>query len=137
MPFDDEGFSLTPVTYVNQGVIEALRCGRYLAKEHGRRATGDLSELVMSPGTAASRDELIKGVKHGVLITRVWYTNFTDPKALMLTGLPRDGTFLIENGASCWPRFQKQFELRSSMRARPVEHQGARPLSSTSPRACR
>jgi len=41
---------------------------------------------------------MIKATRRGILVTRVWYTNMLDPQTLLLTGLTRDGNFLIENG---------------------------------------
>jgi predicted Zn-dependent protease len=41
---------------------------------------------------------LIKGVKRGVLVTRLWYIRAVDPQTLLFTGLTRDGTFYVENG---------------------------------------
>ena len=54
-------------------------------------------------GGAASRDELIKGVQRGVLITRFFYLRALDPQTILATGLTRDGVFLIENGAISHP----------------------------------
>ena len=45
-----------------------------------------------------SREELIASVQRGILITRFWYTRVVHPLHVMMTGLTRDGTFLIENG---------------------------------------
>ncbi len=97
LPFDNEGLPLKPVTWVDQGTITTLAADRYWAKTHHRTVTGAFAGLVMSPG-ASTREALIRGVQRGVLISRFWYTNFTDREATMLTGLTRDGTFLIENG---------------------------------------
>jgi predicted Zn-dependent protease len=43
-------------------------------------------------------DEMIKGMKRGLLITRFWYVRLVDPRTLVLTGLTRDGLWWIENG---------------------------------------
>lgn len=102
LPFDGEGLALEPRTWVEKGVVKELSCGRYWAKKSGAKPTGGYAGYELVPGTA-SRDELIKGVKRGVLITRFWYTNMIDPKTLSLTGLTRDGTFLIEDGAVTKP----------------------------------
>ena len=55
------------------------------------------SGILMDGGTA-SLDELIKSVKRGVLVTRMWYIRPVDPQTLLYTGLTRDGTFYVENG---------------------------------------
>ena len=45
-----------------------------------------------------TREEMIKSVKRGLLVTRLWYVRVLNPKALNVTGMTRDATFLIENG---------------------------------------
>jgi predicted Zn-dependent protease len=52
----------------------------------------------MLMGGTKSTDELVAGVQRGVLVTRFWYIRFLDQRTVMLTGLTRDGTFLIVNG---------------------------------------
>ena len=54
-------------------------------------------------GGTKSLEELIKGTKKGVLVTRLWYIRDVDPQSLLLTGLTRDGTFYIENGQIKYP----------------------------------
>ena len=49
-------------------------------------------------GGTASLEELIKSVKRGVLVTRMWYIRQVDPQTLLYTGLTRDGTFYVEDG---------------------------------------
>ena len=56
-----------------------------------------MSNFIMQ-GTDASLADLIGAVKRGVLITRFWYIRPLNPRMLALTGITRDGTFLIENG---------------------------------------
>jgi len=53
--------------------------------------------LKIAPGQS-SLDEMIASVKHGLFISSLHYMNFINPKETSLTGLTRDGTFLIENG---------------------------------------
>ncbi|NUP90529.1 MAG: TldD/PmbA family protein, partial [Candidatus Sumerlaeia bacterium] len=55
------------------------------------------AHLVMEGG-AATLPALIASTDRGVLITRAWYTNFVDFKRALITGMTRDGTFLIEDG---------------------------------------
>ena len=55
--------------------------------------------IIMSvDGATASEAELIKSVKHGLLITCLWYIRMVDPVTLLLTGLSRDGVYLIKDG---------------------------------------
>jgi predicted Zn-dependent protease len=58
--------------------------------------------MVMAPG-AASREELIGGLDRGLLITRFHYTNPVHPKLAIVTGMTRDGTFLVEDGRIVGP----------------------------------
>ena len=101
-PFDGEAFALKPTTWIDKGVITTLSCSRYWAAKKNRAPTGNHSGFQLSPGSA-SRDALIRGVKRGVLINRFWYTNWVDQQTLLLTGLTRDGIFLIENGEIVGP----------------------------------
>lgn len=52
----------------------------------------------MMQGTDQSLEDLIKGTKNGVLVTRFYYIRLVDPQTLVFTGLTRDGTFLIKEG---------------------------------------
>lgn len=101
-PFDGEGLSQVPRKWIDKGVVQGLTYGRYWAKKQGKQPTGRPSGWILDGGKA-TRDELIKGVKRGVLITRFWYIRELDPQTLLQTGLTRDGTFLIENGAITRP----------------------------------
>ena len=56
----------------------------------------------MAPGDEP-RDALLEGVERGLLVTRFHYVNIVHPKKGILTGMTRDGTFLIENGAVAGP----------------------------------
>jgi predicted Zn-dependent protease len=55
------------------------------------------SSIVLEPGTR-SRDELIAGVERGLLVTDFWYTRILDPRTEVVTGLTRNGLWLIEDG---------------------------------------
>lgn len=101
-PFDREGLPLAKTTWIDKGVLKGLTYGRYWAKKHGKPPTGSPSGWVLDGGKG-TRDELIKGVKRGVLVTRLWYLRSLDPQTILVTGLTRDGTFLIENGAIARP----------------------------------
>lgn len=106
--FDGEGLPRTVVTLVENGVVKNLVYGRKSAAKMNARPTGHgVSEpspegefpvnLVMEGGTA-SLDEMIKSTQRGILLSRVWYVRLVDPTTILLTGMTRDGTFLIENG---------------------------------------
>ncbi len=101
-PFDGEGVPIGPTTWIDNGTVKALTYSRYWAQKQGKQATGNPSGWILEGGKA-TRDELIKGVKRGVLITRFWYLRSLDPQTILVTGLTRDGVFLIENGAVTRP----------------------------------
>jgi predicted Zn-dependent protease len=96
-PFDPEGLPLRPTTWVDRGTLSALRYTRYWAQKSGRQPTGVHGALMLVPG-GQTAEELIAGVKKGLLVTRFWYSRWLDPQSLLVTGLTRDGLFLIENG---------------------------------------
>jgi predicted Zn-dependent protease len=96
-PFDGSGFALQPATWIDKGVIKNLSYSRYWAQKQGKPPTGQPHGWILDGGKA-TREELIKGVKRGVLVTRFWYLRWIDPQTILVTGLTRDGVFLIENG---------------------------------------
>jgi predicted Zn-dependent protease len=77
---------------------------RYWGQKQGKPPTGSPAGWILEGGGARGGvNELIKGVKRGVLITRFWYLRSLDPQSILVTGLTRDGTYLIENGAVTRP----------------------------------
>ena len=78
-------------------MLKNLSYSRYWAQKQGKEATPQPGNLIMDGGTA-TMDDLIKGVERGVLVTRFWYIRSLDPQTLLVTGLTRDGLFLIEKG---------------------------------------
>ena len=106
-PFDGDGLPLTTTKWIDKGTLTGLPYSRFWAKKQGKQATGLTGGRggvgwVLDGGTA-SRDDLIKGVARGVLITRFWYLRVLDPQSITATGLTRDGVFLIENGQISHP----------------------------------
>ena len=99
---------LARTRWIDRGKVTALTYDRYWAKKQGVAPTGSPEGWILDGGKA-TRDELIKGVKRGVLITRFWYIRSLDPQTILLTGLTRDGTYLIENGAVVAPVMNFRF----------------------------
>lgn len=104
--FDAEGTPKRRVDLVAAGVTQALCHDRKTAAKAGVESTGHgfggdgggiPTNLFMAPGTQ-SVEELIAGVERGLLVTEFWYTRILDPKTQVVTGLTRNGTFLIEGG---------------------------------------
>jgi len=106
MPFDLEGVPKQKVVLVEKGVVKDLLYDFKTAKKEGRKPTGHggfggwgpmASNLFMAPGDATVED-MIKNTKRGILITRFHYTNMAHPMRVLVTGMTRDGTFLVEDG---------------------------------------
>jgi predicted Zn-dependent protease len=110
LPFDFEGVAKQRVSLVENGVVKAAVWDRRSAAKAGggRVSTGHAlpapsnygalpAHLFMKPGTA-SREDLLAGIERGVWVTRFWYTRVVHPLEVVMTGMTRDGTFLIENG---------------------------------------
>ncbi len=99
------------VSWIEKGVIKNLSYSRYWAEKKGVKAIPGPDGAIMEGGTK-TLDELIKGTKKGILVTRLYYIRDVDPQSLLLTGLTRDGTFYIENGKIQYP--VKNFRFNES-----------------------
>ncbi len=106
IPFDLEGVPKRKVTLVENGVAKELVYDYNTAKKEGRKSTGHGGfrgwgpmpvNLFMGEGTA-TLEEMIRSTKRGILVTRFHYTNMAHPLKVLITGMTRDGTFLIEDG---------------------------------------
>jgi predicted Zn-dependent protease len=108
--FSDDGQPAQRTSWIENGVLKNLQCGRYWAEHTKRNPVPSPNSLTMVGGTT-STPEMIKQIKRGLLITRFWYIREVDPQTVLLTGLTRDGVFLIEDGAitqsSCNFRFNE------------------------------
>ena len=96
-PAGEDGLALPRTAWIEGGVLRSLSYSRFWAEKTGHPFTGKPANLIM-PGGEQSLEELIRGVKRGVLVTRFWYIRFVDPMSLLLTGMTRDGLFWIEDG---------------------------------------
>ena len=101
-PFDDEGVPRKAVSWIDRGVLSALHYGRYWAAKQGKKPT-PYGNMHLSGGEARSIDELVGGVKRGLLVTHFFYIRVLDPHEASVTGLTRDGLFLIEDGKVTTP----------------------------------
>lgn len=97
MPFQPDGLASPTITWIDKGVVTNLFYSRYWAKKQGKEASGVPSNFIMDGGDATV-DEMIALTKMGLLITRFWYIRFVDSMVPLVTGMTRDGLFLIENG---------------------------------------
>jgi predicted Zn-dependent protease len=107
-PFDGEGMPRRRVALIEKGVPSNLVYSRASAKKAGVKPTGhgftlpnEFGEapmnLVWSGGTASIQD-MIASTDFGLLVTRTWYIREVDPYEKIMTGMTRDGTFLIDKG---------------------------------------
>lgn len=108
LPFDFEGVPKSRLELIAHGVACGLCYDSQTAAREGRPSTGHALppgqtfgpvplNLFMAPGQT-SRRELARGIERGVWVTRFWYTRHVHPLSLVVTGMTRDGTFLIEKG---------------------------------------
>ena len=113
MAFDYEGVAKQRVTLVERGVCRDVVWDAQTAARARRRSTGHglpapnsygpfPLNMVMSAGTT-SRDALVGEMERGLLVTRFHYTNPVHPKLAIVTGMTRDGTFLVEGGRIVGP----------------------------------
>lgn len=108
VPFDGEGVPRRKLTLVEAGVPRELAYSRSSAHKAGVTSTGhgfplpnEVGEAplnIVIAGGSTSVDEMIAGTDRGILVTRLWYIREVDPYEKIMTGMTRDGTFLIENG---------------------------------------
>ena len=106
--FGDDGLPQRRTVWVADGVLQNLYSARFWARKQGRDPVPRPKSFVMAGGNA-STDDMIRDVKRGVLVTRFWYIRMLDPQKLVLTGLTRDGNFLIEDGRITAPALNFRF----------------------------
>lgn len=114
LPFDFEGVPKQKVMLIEGGFARnAVYDSATAAREPGKSSTGHglpapntmgpiPINLLMKPGTA-TKEEMIASTERGIWVTRFHYVNPVHPVKTILTGMTRDGTFLIENGKVTQP----------------------------------
>jgi predicted Zn-dependent protease len=95
----DNGLPLTATDWFRDGTLRALGTSRYTAALTGLRHSPliDNLSLDVDAGTG-SVDDLVASTERGLLLTCLWYIREVDPQTLLLTGLTRDGVYLVEDG---------------------------------------
>ena len=114
-PFDYEGVPRERVPFIENGIAKGVVWDSYLAGKVGgdARSTGHALpagvtfgpiplNMFMATGDA-TRDDMIRSVKRGLWVSRFWYTRSVHPLNVVVTGMTRDGTFLIEAGKIVGP----------------------------------
>jgi len=95
----DNGLPVGVTDWIEGGHLRRLRYHRAGAGRAGVPPSPPVGNLVLSlPGAAATLDELVAGTERGLLLTCLWYIREVDPVTLLLTGLTRDGVYLVEHG---------------------------------------
>jgi predicted Zn-dependent protease len=115
LPFDFEGVTRQRVEIVSRGVIGQPVYDSYYAAKEGKQSTGHALpagqgmwsgpmalNLFMAPGDQ-SVEEMIRSTERGLYITSFWYTRPMHPRDCVVTGMTRDGVFMIENGELSYP----------------------------------
>jgi predicted Zn-dependent protease len=96
----DNGLALRPSDWIREGKLAALQQTRYSAELSGLPVTPGIDNLIFestAPGSPGL-DDMLAGTGRGLLLTCLWYIREVDPQTLLLTGLTRDGVYLVENG---------------------------------------
>ncbi|OGP75063.1 MAG: hypothetical protein A2V86_10070 [Deltaproteobacteria bacterium RBG_16_49_23] len=108
IPFDFEGVPKKRVVFFDEGVAKEVTYDSFTGNREGKDSTG---HGLMAPNTEgpipinlfmrggeSSLEEMVRSVRKGIYVTRFHYTNVVEPMKAVLTGMTRDGTFLIEEG---------------------------------------
>jgi predicted Zn-dependent protease len=93
----DNGMDIGRVDWVRDGVVNALAYPRAAANEFEAPVAVPADNLLMTGGSAGMAD-MIAATERGLLLTTLWYIRTVDPTVLLLTGLTRDGVYLVEDG---------------------------------------
>lgn len=139
--FDAEGVPKLPLALIRDGVAQrVVHDTRSAARAgHGARSTGHAlapggspfgplpTNLVLAGGGAADEHELAAPIERGLYVTRLWYVNAVREKEALLTGMTRDGTFLIEDGRITRPVRDVRFTDSALRILAETEALGARP----------
>ncbi len=108
VPFDFEGIPKQKVTFFDRGVASKVTYDSFTAGREGKESTGHalippstegpIPLNLFMEGGDSSLEEMVRNVKRGVYVTRFHYTNVAEPMKAVITGMTRDGTFLVEDG---------------------------------------
>jgi predicted Zn-dependent protease len=102
------GLPAERMTWIENGVVKNLVYDRYFAAKAGKQPTPFPNRLVLEGG-GKGLAELIAAVDRGLLVTRFWYIRVVNPQTMQVTGLTRDGVFLIEQGKVTAPVMNFRF----------------------------
>ena len=123
-PWAGEGLPAQATTWIEKGVLKALSAGRYWARKTKREPLPFSGSLVME-GAKGGVEDLVSKCQRGLLVTRFWYIRSVNPQTIQLTGLTRDGVWLVEKGAIVAPVNNLRFNDSPANLLARVEAMGA------------
>ncbi|OIJ87239.1 TldD/PmbA family protein [Streptomyces colonosanans] len=94
----DNGLPLQATDWIGDGELKHLTSTRHSAALTGLPVTPSIGNLILDGGSDRSLEDMVAGTERGLLLTCLWYIREVDPATLLLTGLTRDGVYLVENG---------------------------------------
>jgi predicted Zn-dependent protease len=95
----DNGLQLGRTAWIEEGMVRRLRYHRAGAARSGRPVAPPIDNVVLEvPGADHGLGDLVAATERGLLVTCLWYIREVDPVTLLLTGLTRDGVYLVESG---------------------------------------
>ncbi|GAA3054522.1 metallopeptidase TldD-related protein [Streptomyces roseofulvus] len=94
----DNGLPVGPVEWIRAGALDRLITTRHTAALTGLPVAAGVGNLILDGGGERSLEEMVAATERGLLLTCLWYIREVDPATLLLTGLTRDGVYLVENG---------------------------------------
>ncbi|MFD4527184.1 metallopeptidase TldD-related protein [Streptomyces sp. NPDC058470] len=94
----DNGLPLKATEWIRNGELKHLTTTRHSAGLTGLPVAPSIGNLILDGGDDRSLEEMVAATERGLLLTCLWYIREVDPATLLLTGLTRDGVYLVENG---------------------------------------
>jgi predicted Zn-dependent protease len=94
----DNGLPLAPTEWMSRGELRHLTTSRHSAGLTGLPVAPGIENVILDGGQDRSLEEMVASTERGLLLTCLWYIREVDPATLLLTGLTRDGVYLVENG---------------------------------------
>ncbi|MER5718128.1 metallopeptidase TldD-related protein [Streptomyces sp. NPDC002132] len=94
----DNGLPITSTEWIREGELERLSTSRHSAALTGLPVAPGSDSLILDGGDDRSLEDMVANTTRGLLLTCLWYIREVDPATLLLTGLTRDGVYLVENG---------------------------------------
>ncbi|MFK0047413.1 metallopeptidase TldD-related protein [Streptomyces sp. NPDC090741] len=94
----DNGLPVPATEWIRDGELTRLTTTRHSAGMTGMPVAPGFGNLILDGGGDRSLEEMVASTERGLLLTCLWYIREVDPATLLLTGLTRDGVYLVENG---------------------------------------